>query len=522
MYRNEEGVCVNLIETIHRSRFVVPLRLKRSTDNQFIDSRLGESEFFKLDSAVTETFSSKHIILCNTQKLIKDTAHTATKTIELLYIFDIKVKNYKISDLFEDIKQLLHGSVELVIHGKLENVSFDLFHSVLDDLTVEPKFPKGIARIPKTLSQYTNLFTMGIQLNTECHLAFPRSVTKLAWCEQVVLEPDDFDPENTEDGSRVFLKASNKYIYHFILDLDRKVRICVDDYINTKLFIDSNETESEHHMNDITRIILILTFFLEVAFLIFALIALWLLRVCRTVTGIQKVHLIITLLLAKALKGFVMIFGSADRVCSIIGVLVHFFSLSAQFIMCMGCLFLSARLKRQQVYRGLALKSSKLAWHFIVTHGAASSLVGLNILISIQNSKIQHFGYGTCKTFSLIDDELRYILTMLVPLAAVVTFNGVLLISCLFCKRPDIEMDHGLENNTGTIFVYFGLSFIVLITWLCGYFRSNTSGILFYIFVVLSLLQSIFVGLSFMIKTGQHLRLLPVIGSFDRHEPYPS
>ena len=436
-------------------------------------------------------------------KYINNSVANPTKMMHLMYL---KLENITVTHLFQNMKHMLKTSVELVVNEKVVRVELDLSHSSLSmtKQALAYKFSSDIAPLPDIQPRYKHLFVFpGDKSLSECSGAgTPVFISKLSWCPQVILQAEDYVPENTVDGSRIFLQSRNKSTYHFMLDLNGKVRVCVEDFLNIENGSKPNisDTQVKGQENNLPKTLSIISLFVEATSLIFTLIALCLFHKFRSNADMQEIHLVTVLLLAHFFQWISMESEFTGTLCQFVGLLKHFFSLSAQFITWMACHFPHTCIHSS--FRPASTLQRKLH-HMIVTHGLATVLVGLNVAIAFHYSRHEHFGYGTYKKMCFIDNVFRYILTLLIPNVIVSTINLIPFLAFLFERKQRLDEDRYSKSQKKAIPAYSILSWMIFATWLCNILRTEDSHRHFYVFLLLSCMQCIFLAVYLVVMAGK-------------------
>ena len=447
-----------------------------------------------LSNALKTRMKQDQLEWCNAKQLLKYVNDVQSKPVNVLYSVTVRLHDMKADSFFDIIQNLIQVPIELQVNGQRRNISLELYHSALDEQDMSPiyKFPDNVAKIPKTQTKFKN--DLHPHWITHCPPTYHTQLSKLSFCEQVILRAHEIIPENTEDGSRIFLISRNKYLYNFVVDFDKNVRICIDDFIELDKNADSRHPEDIKDKNEaqvnLIKGLSLLGLFLDALFLTSAIVATCLCHDLARQVKLQNLHLVISLELVQFLLWISMIRSISGTTCTVVGFLIHFLSLSVQFIAGMSCKTSSSSASfttRFSQFRRTMLSVLK-------PHLLAAILVSINICFSVHYSTSGEIGYGSWMKMCFIADSFHRILTLLVPLGVTAASTANPVLATIYERRKRLSPGNpGTPDKSECKQVYFGFCVLNLLTWLSEYYVMDTTKAL-YIFTVLNTIQCIFLA----------------------------
>ena len=296
LYRGASGKCIQLISTLTETAIAMAFELRSSDHGGWIDP-LTETEMLDLSNALKTRMKQDQLEWCDANQLFKYVNDVKSKPVIILYSFTVRLHNMKAGSFFDIIQNLIQVPIELQVNGQRMNISLELYHSALDEQNMSPiyKFPDNVANIPKTQTKFKN--DLHPSSMSHCSFTYHTQLSKLSFCEQVILRANEIIPENTEDGSRIFLISRNKYLYNFVVDFDKNVRICIDDFIELDKNADSSHPEDIKDKNEaqvnLTKGLSLIGLFLDALFLTSAVVATCLCHDLARQVKLQNLHLVI-------------------------------------------------------------------------------------------------------------------------------------------------------------------------------------------------------------------------------------
>jgi hypothetical protein len=217
----------------------------------------------------------------------------------------------------------------------------------------------------------------------------------------------------------------------------------------------------------------------------------------RTFPGMNTVSLSLFLLLAQSLY-LTGSFGGIEIEtiwCKVLGMLIHFFWLTAMFWMniCTFHMF--------QVLTHTRARSAKKWTTFVMYHiyafALSSACVGVNVGVSWYFTESIGYGQNIC----YISTELMKTYTFGLPVLLVVVANVAMFSAVIISvkRKSSIHQTSSVERNDFLIFIK--LSSLTGFTWLFGFiFYWTELSVFSYIFTLLNSSQGVFLMLSFVIN----------------------
>ncbi|XP_041351118.1 uncharacterized protein LOC121370083 [Gigantopelta aegis] len=327
----------------------------------------------------------------------------------------------------------------------------------------------------------------------------PRNYTKITatlLCPLMLLDPNETKNYSQLDHTLLLLVRNRTLTSdEFTTSADGTISICQDIIAGTKtcLLLPPEAIFSKAYIIVSTTCQSISLACLIVTFAVFCLCP-----ALRTLPGKTTMGLILTLLITVGLNLFGISRVEHSLLCKVIGILNHFFLLSSFTWMgiCsfhMYWVFKDVLMPRKSVSGERKLFGLYLLASILVPFLINLTVLGINYAIHGAND----IGYG--KSLCYISNFYSIIMGLLVPVAIVVLFNGVLFILTINSLRK-MSLEH--ENLTGkkeNVYLYIKLSSLTGLNWLFA-FVAPLTGIqeLWYVFVVLCGLQGFYIFLAFV------------------------
>ncbi|KAL3864224.1 hypothetical protein ACJMK2_005928 [Sinanodonta woodiana] len=329
-------------------------------------------------------------------------------------------------------------------------------------------------------------------------------------CTLIDITKEEYEFSITEHG--LVLPTLNLYLSmtEFIPTNDSKnnIRVCSEKYIasfNEKASVNKRRISVE-------TIVSVVCTGLSLTCLVFTLIIYLRFPILHTVPGKNNIVLIINLIFAQVLY---LIFTAADTfsgwACKLIGVLLHFFWLSAVLWLniCTFHMFkVFVRLNKPNVN----VSSSKTVVKYTLTVFTISSLLVLvNIIKGVAESGMTEIGYGLGICYISSGTMVGY--TFAMPVGFVVLSNLFMFLVVIHKVHALPYVDKNVKNDRNNVIIFAKLSSLTGITWIFGFIYQWTNEIaLSYIFIVLNASLGVFIMSSFVINR-RVLRLAQGISS---------
>ena len=471
----------------------------RSVDNGDLVDLQNKTEVDNLFDMMKTKMKDNGLYWCFGQHYIQYVNDAKSTPVIALYTANIQLHDILTDKFYELMRNLMHVPIAISVKGQKLDVCLVLYHSALDDqLYLVYKFPNHIAKMPTSHT----VFKPQSDVLSICPTTYDVHISKVTFCEQVILERSEIIPENTADGSRILVISRGKYLYDFIVDIDNNVRICVDDFIQLEASSATKDQKSstdfkEGNKNQIslTKGTSFLGLFVDVSFLTSAIVALCLCKELPKAVKIKNLQLVINLQLIQILLLISIILSVSGAACSVVGLCVHFLSLSVQFIASMPVKLSSP----SPTFTIPVVYWRNIIMSILKPHLIASALVAMSACFSVHYSNVGELGHGSWKTMCFIADDFHRIISFLVPLgiASVVTVYSV--ITSFYGKEKRHNQDnHDSPKNKEYKPMYLCFCFLNLITWLSEYFGYDT-GTSLVVFIVFNSILCIFLSVSLII-----------------------
>ena len=471
----------------------------RSVDNGDLVDLQNKTEVDNLFDMLKTKMKDNGLHWCFGQHYIQYVDDAKSTPDIALYTANIQLNGIKTDKFNELMRNLMHVPIEISVNGQKLELRLVFYHSALDDqLSLVYKFPDHIAKMPTSHT----VFKPHSFILTLCPITSGVQISKVTFCEQVILERSEIIPENTEYGSRIFVISRGEYLYDFIVDIDNNVRICVDDFIQLEASSATKDQKSSTDFKEgnkiqitLTKVTSFLGLFVDASFLTSAIVALCLCKELPKAVKIKNLQLVFNLQLIQILLLISIILSVSGAACSVVGLCVHFLSLSVQFIASMPVKLSSP----SPTFTIPVVYWRKIIMSILKPHLLASALVAMSACFSVHYSNVGELGHGSWKTMCFITDDFHRIISFLVPLgiASVVTVYRV--VTSFYGKERRHNQDnHDTPKNNEYKPVYLCFCILNMITWLSEYFGYET-GTSLVVFIVLNSILCIFLSVSLII-----------------------
>ncbi|KAK3590082.1 hypothetical protein CHS0354_041125 [Potamilus streckersoni] len=298
----------------------------------------------------------------------------------------------------------------------------------------------------------------------------------------------------------VVLPTLNLYLNmtEFVTTNDSKnnIRICSKNYIasfNEKSSADKRQISAETILSvvctGVSLICLVVTFIIYLRF-----------PILQTVPGKNNMVLIVNLTFAQMLY---LIFIAADTfsgwACKLVGILLHFFWLSAVLWLNI-CTFHMFKVFVRLNKPNLNVSSSKTVFKYTLTVFTVSCLLVLvNVIKGLADSGMTQIGYGLGICY--ISSGIMVGYTFALPVGFVILSNLFMFLVVVHKVRSLPNVDKNVKNQRNNVVIFAKLSSITGITWIFGLLYQWTNEIaLSYVFIVLNASLGVFIMISFVIN----------------------
>ncbi|KAL3864229.1 hypothetical protein ACJMK2_005933 [Sinanodonta woodiana] len=220
----------------------------------------------------------------------------------------------------------------------------------------------------------------------------------------------------------------------------------------------------------------------------------------RTVPGKNNMLLVINLFMAQAMYlAFVFTPASASSTCKSVGVLLHFFWLSAIFWMHVCTFHMLKVFVRLNKPNSKASTSKTIVMYTIFVIVISGLFVLSNIIKALIDSATVDIGYGP--DICYISNVKMVGFTFALPVGFVVVSNLLMFLVVIVKLRSLPSVEKNVEHNRNNAVIFVKLSSLTGITWIFGFLYVWTNEIvLSYFFIILNASVGIFIMVSFTLN----------------------
>ncbi|XP_041364635.1 adhesion G protein-coupled receptor E4-like [Gigantopelta aegis] len=329
--------------------------------------------------------------------------------------------------------------------------------------------------------------------NSSMDSGFLIDITQVYFCASVKLNSSDFNW--TDDGSVVLhyanVKLSTGKFYYY---QKHEIFVCIEQLQNIyrTLLEPSDFDIAKKYISLICTLLsmacLMLTFFTFCTF-----------PSLRTNASINTVHLVIFLFLAQGFLQFGLPASDNDVLCKVIGILIHYFWLSALLWMnvCSYQMFSVFVLDASKPIN-IITNRGRLTKYRIYANGTSAMIVAANVAFSLLDSEGAEIGYGIGRCY--LSSYLRIAIAFVLPLALVVTSNIVFFVLSVCTISKISRLGESLNNGRENIVIYGKLSVFTGMFWIFALISEVSNegrNILSLLSILLNATQGVFIFLSY-------------------------
>ncbi|KAK3582753.1 hypothetical protein CHS0354_015276 [Potamilus streckersoni] len=320
-------------------------------------------------------------------------------------------------------------------------------------------------------------------------------------CTMMELDEQQFDWNYTEYGVYVpKLELHVNMTYFNVVPNPNGIalRICTQVYMTSQTV--KGEAFYKNVSFEANAILSIICTAISLLCLILTLIVYIVFPKLQTVPGKNNMLLVVNLLIAQVMYlAFAFTPNSSGSICKAVGVLLHFFWLSAIFWMHL-CTFhmlkVFIRLKKPNPKASTLIN---VVIYTIVVIAISAIFVLTNIIKALVESDMIEMGYGP---------EICYIsggkmvgFTFALPVGYVVVSNLVMFVVVIFKLRSLPSVEKNVKHDRKNTVIIAKLSSLTGITWIFGFLYVWTEEIvLSYFFIVLNASLGVFIMASFILN----------------------
>lgn len=346
-------------------------------------------------------------------------------------------------------------------------------------------------------------------LGTDFYLLVSEALrcAKVSFCVSNETEPADAQLRVNASTGMAYHVPSNKFISFDFVELrdDCVVLVCADQlYDSLDTLVDPLVPEHGNHFSAQLGEVSMVCKTLSVVCLCLVLFTYGLFPELRTLPGKKTVGLAVTLLLAMLLLEVGVFLVELPIGCMVVGVLAHFFLLSA-FTWITISSFHAYRVFRRAMAPGLderEYNTNIILKYVVVAMVLPAVIVAVTLLgnlVASQNDCAFDVGYGNGVCF--LSNHWSVILSAILPIsvAVVLTLFLCLVTACAPARLTREERKEAARPHRHQFALNVRISALMGVAWLTGMAAGLTDlEVLWYIFVVLSCLLGVCVFIEFV------------------------
>lgn len=364
--------------------------------------------------------------------------------------------------------------------------SGNVIHEFQADIVDDVDIPIGPER-----SLVTN-YALTITGRMSDHLHYVRSsvfiaVNRYLLCPFIRLRKDEVMILNEE----IHLRSTGNTIVDAVKENNAFYMVCYHEYVKAAKM----NTKKELSVKSILSFACVLLSMICLALTIFTFA---IFPSLRSVPGKSTLCLCISLLLAQGLFQFGLNQTGNNLVCKSIGVLVHYFWLSALFWMNV-CSFHMFRTFSKMLSKSYFGSSRKLLLSYMLySNGMPIIIIIVTVLANIFTTNHMTIGYGG--TMCYLSSALNIGIAFALPVGIIIIANIFFLLKTILSIRSVREMDEiSSKGDKRHIGVYLKLSSLTGATWIVFYIAEFSQvETLDYIAIILNGLQGLFIFVSYV------------------------
>ncbi|XP_033737301.1 adhesion G protein-coupled receptor L4-like [Pecten maximus] len=329
-------------------------------------------------------------------------------------------------------------------------------------------------------------------------------VTELIYCRRVFLPSKEYSVTFNE-GS-ICLEMISLFLTNGTYKQKQNgLEMCADLYFAhvQKLSRDSPKTEvcDSIHVStwNALGLMSLIPATMSIISLILTILTYGLFESLRTTPGKNNMFLSINILVTQCLFQF----GSGQRSlgvgCVVIGVLMHYFWLSAVVWtnICSFHMFRVFSSLKAKTMSSLRDEKKHMVTYIMYSVLTPLVVVAVNILVNLVTSDWSDIGYGGCVCY--ISSKHMIIYTFAIPLFVILLLNIIYFVIVVMAIRRSQHSKLSSNKDNVSIFVYVKLSCVTGASWIFGFlYIWKRYDVFCYLFVILTAGQGIFIFLSFI------------------------
>ena len=473
--------CESMFDTVSYKKYQVHYKVTIHSENtlcktMFCREHLATSLEALLSRTIAENL--QHCEYCNgfTEKYISVSAAVSDDTIFIFKMLFAKV-------LSHDLDYYLSVMTSLPqMNMSYNNASIIMIPEVISKMEFELE-DSLVPLIPSMTS-----LSSGCTTNMELV-----NVISEYHCPRVQFKVEDVSVTKTEV---VISSVNAKYNVNATISTGSHVFVCLDTYMNSIKGLYKEKTTPNDDL--IEEILSVLSSVVSIISLICTLFVYLILKELRTIPGINNMVLSIHLIIANGLYLFGLHAAPNATLCTVIGILTHYFWLSSVMWMHICSIhmfrvffFMENVPNTHQSKRVVYVYSL-----YVIT--VSMLLVCVNIIYSFvgESREKSSLGYGGYMCYIASSNMILF--TFVIPIGCTLLSNIVLF--CFVIVRIEIlpEVNSAGGKNRNTFLIYIKLTCLTGVTWIFGFiYQWTLIRELSYIFIICNASQGLFIFLSF-------------------------
>lgn len=277
-----------------------------------------------------------------------------------------------------------------------------------------------------------------------------------------------------------FLKVNDSYF------------VCMEKFVKSMEKLSTPRFTILSGYDEVEGIISLVCTCISVASLLYVVVTFLLFKSLRTFPGKLILVLALSLIIAHLLYQFGFFQTEHRTICTVLGIMIHFFWLWVIFWMNISCFHMVNVFTRTMP---LATDTnSRFFCYTLYVFFSSVLFVGINIVVSeIQGNGI---GYGDIFCWISRTEMVRYVFAL--PLGLVVLFNALMFVGVVISlqRRPNLQQRK--DRNRQDFIIFVKLTSITGVSWVFGFLYEWLGIKVFsYLFIVLTGSQGLYLMIAF-------------------------
>lgn len=427
--------------------------------------------------SLTIVSNLQHCEYCNgfTEKYISISATVSDDTIFIFKMLFAKVLSHDLDYYLSFMTSLpqmnrsYNDASIIMIPEVISKMEFELEHSLM------PLIPHMTS-----LSSGCNIQMELVNVISEYH------------CPRIQFKVEDVSITKT---GVVISSVKVKYDVNATIRTGSHVLVCLDTYMDSIKGLHKEKTTPNDDL--IAEILSVLCSVVSIISLISMLCVYLMLKELRTIPGINNMMLSVHLIIANGLYLFGLNAAPNATLCTVIGILTHYFWLSSVMWMHICSIHMFRVFFMENVPNIHQSKRVVYVYSlYVIT--VSVLLVCVNIIYSFvgESHEKSSLGYGGYMCYIASSNMILF--TFVIPIGCTLLSNIVLF--CFVIVKIEIlpEVNSAGGKNRNTFLIYIKLTCLTGVTWIFGFiYQWTLIKELSYIFIICNASQGLFIFLSF-------------------------